>query len=56
MANSTTATGVDTTSVARTLIGSRYAGEGHTTQYVLVTDEVTARQKQAQGARRLETI
>lgn len=51
-----TATGVDTTSVARTLIGSRYAGEGHTTQYVLVTDEVTARQKQAQGARRLETI
>ena len=51
-----TTTGVDSTSIARTLIGSRYAGEGHTTQYVLVTDEVTAKQKQAQGARRLETI
>lgn len=51
-----TSTGVDTTSVARTLIGSRYAGEGHTMQYVLVTDEVTARQKQAQNYRRLEVI
>lgn len=54
--NTFSAEGIESSSVARTLISSRYSNVERGTQYVLVVDEVTAKQKMMNESKKLETI